>query len=236
MRAAGRVVAAVLDQMEEQVRAGVSTAELDEVAARTLSAHGARSAPRLVYDFPGETCISVNDEVVHGVPGARTLVRGDLVKLDVTVELDGLMADAARTVLVDDGGGAGARLASCAKSAFHRGLEAARAGRRVSEIGRRVEGEVVHRGFAVIRELAGHGIGRTIHEPPSVPNFHDVVSQARLEAGMVLTIEPLISAGSGEVFLAPDGWTIRTADRALAAHYEHTIVITRGRPILLTAA
>ncbi len=236
LRAAGRVVALVLDAMEAAVGAGVTTEELDAIAARALERYGARSAPRLVYAFPGHTCISVNDEVVHGIPGARALAAGDVVKLDVTAEKGGFMADAARTVVVGEAGPEAMRLASCARRAFRRGLAAVRPGRRVGAIGRDVDLEVRRSGFAVVRELAGHGIGRTIHEPPTVPNFDDATSRERLEPGMVVTIEPIISAGSGGVLLAGDGWTVRTADHALAAHYEHTIVVTRRAPIVLTAA
>ncbi len=236
LRRVGRLVADVLRAMEEGVRPGVTTAELDELAGRRLAMAGARSAPRLVYSFPGETCISVNDEVVHGIPKEVPLRAGDVLKLDVTAELGGYMADAARTVIVGDEGGLGARLAGCARAAFRKGLQRARPGNRVREIGGAVEAEVRRRGFSVIRELAGHGIGRTIHEEPSVPNYYARSSRDVLEEGMVLTIEPLISAGSGTVVLDSDGWTVRTRDRSPAAHHEHTLVITRGRPILLTAA
>ncbi len=236
LKRVGRLVAEVLRAMEEAVRPGVTTAELDEVAGRMFAARGARSAPRRVYGFPGETCISVNDEVVHGIPDGEPLCAGDVLKLDVTAELDGYMGDAARTVIVGGAGGLGARLASCAKAAFRRGLSRARAGNRVRDIGGAVEAEVRRHGFAVIRELAGHGIGRTIHEAPTVPNFYSPADRQPLEAGMVLTIEPLIAAGRADVVLDPDGWTVRTRDRSPAAHYEHTLVVTRGRPILLTAA
>ncbi len=239
LRAAGRVVALALDAMEAQVRAGITTLELDAVAERVFDRHGARSAPRLVYRFPGQTCISVNDEVVHGIPGARALALGDVVKLDVTVEKNGYMADAARTVVVGagggDGGAGGRRLAACAQAAFRQGLSAARAGNRVGEIGRRVEREVRRAGFRVVRDFAGHGIGRTIHEAPTVPNYDDR-SRVRLEAGMVVTIEPILAAGTGDVVLAADGWTVRTVDGTLAAHFEHTLVVTQDAPIVLTAA
>lgn len=236
LRAAGRLVAEILRAMEAQVRPGITTAELDEVATRLLEENGARSAPRLVYDFPASTCISVNDEVVHGIPGSRSLRPGDLVKLDVTAELDGYMADAARTVVVGAADGLAARLSACAEAAFRRGLSRARAGRRVRDIGRAVESEVRSRDFSVIRELCGHGIGRTIHEPPTIPNFDSPSFRSRLAKGLVITIEPLISSGRGDVFLDNDGWTVRTSDRSLAAHYEHSLVVTEGRPILLTAA
>lgn len=236
MREVGRIVRLTLDALERQVAQGVSTAELDRVAASVFAASGARSAPALVYGFPGTVLISVNDEVVHGVPGARRLKRGDVVKLDVTAEKDGYMADAARTVILEDGRRRGARLRACAESAFGKALSAARAGALVSGLGRAIEQEVRRCGFTVIRDLAGHGIGRTIHEFPSVPNYYDPRQQDVLTEGMVVAIEPIISSGSARVVEARDGWTIRTADGSLAAHYEHTVVITRDEPILLTAA
>jgi methionyl aminopeptidase len=234
LKAAGRIVALALDAMQAAVRAGITTAELDAVAGRVFDRYGARSAPQMVYDFPGLTCISVNDEVVHGIPGGRTLAAGDVVKLDVTAEKDGYMADAARTVAV--GAGANPRLGACAEAAFRQGLSAARAGTRVGEIGRRVEREVRRAGFRVVREFAGHGIGRTIHEAPTVPNFDDRSPGPCLEVGMVVTIEPILAAGAGNVVLGADGWTVRTADGSLAAHFEHTLVVTRSAPVILTAA
>lgn len=236
LKAAGRVVALVLDAMEAQVAPGITTGALDSIAARVLTLHGARSAPQLVYRFPAHTCISVNDEVVHGLPGSRALRMGDIVKLDVTVEKNGFMADAARTVVVGAADTVATRLASCTKAAFDRGLAVARAGNRLRRIGREVDLAVRRRGLSVVRELAGHGIGRTIHEPPTVPNFDDTACQGRLEPGMVVTIEPIISAGKGSVYVSSDGWTVRTSDRSLSAHYEHTIVVTRRAPIILTAA
>jgi methionyl aminopeptidase len=236
MRTAGRIVRLALDALEAHARPGVTTGELDALAASLLREHGARSATALVYRFPGTVLISVNDEVVHGVPGARRLQRGDVVKLDVTVEKDGFMADAARTILLEGADDRATRLRTCAEAAFHAGLRVARAGTPVREIGRAIEDEVGRRGFSVIRDLAGHGIGRTIHEPPSVPNYCNTSQQDLLTCGMVVAIEPIISAGSWRVVEAADGWTIRTRDGSLAAHHEHTVVITRGAPVLLTAA
>jgi methionyl aminopeptidase len=235
LRAAGRLAAEVLRAMRAAVRPGISTGELDAIAERRLRAAGGRSAPALVYGFPGTTCISVGDEVVHGVPGGRRLGAGDVVKLDVTVEKDGYMADTACTVVVGETGGRAVRLAAAARAAFAAGVRQARPGAPVARIGRAVEEESRRRGFAVIRELSGHGIGRTIHEPPRVPNYDDPRVRQRLEEGAVITIEPLLSTGSGEVYTAADGWTVRTADRALSAHHEHTVVVTRGGPLLLTA-
>lgn len=236
LREVGRIVRLTLDAMEQHVRPGITTLELDEVAAGVLGAHGARSAPALVYGFPGTVLISVNDEIVHGIPGARVLGGGDVVKLDVTAEKDGYMADAARTVSVGEASAAAERLRACAERAFTLALDVARAGELVSGIGRAVESTVRRCGFCVIPELGGHGIGRTIHEAPSVPNRYDPRQTDRLEEGMVLTIEPIIAAGSGRAVQSADGWTIRTRDGSLAAHHEHTLVITRGRPFLLTAA
>jgi methionyl aminopeptidase len=236
LREIGRIIRLTLDAVEGEVRPGVTTAELDRVAAGVLSAHRARSAPAVVYDFPATILISVNDEVVHGIPGARRLQRGDVVKLDVTAEKDGYMADAARTVVLDGGDERARRLRDCAEAAFNEALTVASAGNQVSEIGRRIEAEVRRRGFSVIRDLAGHGIGRTIHEEPSVPNYYNSQQRDVLTDGMVIAIEPIISSGSWRVVEDADGWTIRTRDGSLAAHYEHTVVITNDAPVLLTAA
>jgi methionyl aminopeptidase len=236
LRRVGRLVRLVLDALEGRARPGVSTLELDGVAAALFAVHGARSAPAREYGFPGTVLLSVNDEVVHGIPGAYRLRDGDVLKLDVTAELDGYVADAARTVLVGSASETARRLRECARDAFAQALRVARAGTRVNEIGRAVEGEVRRHGFWVVPGLEGHGTGRAIHEAPTVPNRYDARQKDRLKEGMVLTIEPIISAGRAVPVEDADGWTIRTSDGSLAAHHEHTLVITTGRPILLTAA
>lgn len=236
LAAVGRITRLTLDALEAHVRPGVTTGELDDVAARIFADEGARSAPAMVYGFPRTVLISVNDEIVHGVPGPRRLQRGDLVKLDVTVEKGGYVADAARTVIVEEGTDVAHRLAACAAAALDAALRVARAGVRVNEIGRAVHGEVRRHGFAVVHGLSGHGVGRTIHEWPTVPNHYDRSQTDVLTEGLVLTIEPMISAGSPEPLQDPDGWTIRTRDGSLAAHHEHTLVITCGAPVVLTAA
>jgi methionyl aminopeptidase len=225
-----------MSAMKNAVREGITTAELDEVGAGVMRRHGAQSASALVYQFPGVNCISVNEEAVHGIPGNRQLEGGDLVKLDVTVEKDGFMADAAITVPVGEVTDEHQRLMVCAERAFDKAMRVARAGFRVSEIGRAVEREVRRSGFFVIRDLGGHGIGRTIHEEPRVPNFADPEANQVLTEGLVITVEPIIAAGSGRAFVAPDKWTVVTADHRPSAHYEHTLVITKGAPMLLTAA
>ncbi len=227
---------AALDAMASAVRPGISTAEIDRVGAVTLAQYGAESSPPKVYGFPGTACISVNDEAIHGIPGRRIVEAGDLVKLDVTAEKDGFVADAAITVRVGQVSDEAEALARCAETAFREALKVARAGNRVNEIGRAVEKEVRRCGFSVIRELCGHGVGRTIHEEPSVPNYHNPRYGARLTDGFVITIEPIIAAGSGRSRLQADKWTISTTDGSLSAHYEHTLMITKREPVLLTAA
>jgi len=236
LKAAGRIVRQVLDAMKAEVRPGITTKHLDNIGARVIEENGARSAPVMVYKFPGANCISLNDEAVHGIPGDRQLQEGDLVKLDVTVEKNGYMADAAITVPVGKVTPQAERLMNCAERAFAKAMLVARAGFRVNEIGRIVEREVRKDGFSVIRELGGHGIGRTIHEEPRIPNYADPEARQILTEGLVITVEPIISGGSGRVFTDRDGWTVRTRDRSLSAHFEHTLVITSGAPILLTAA
>jgi methionyl aminopeptidase len=235
LRAAGAVVRRVLEAMKRQVRAGITTGQLDAVGAQVIEENGARSAPAMVYKFPGSNCISLNEEAVHGIPGDRPLREGDLLKLDVTVEKDGFMADAAESVAVGTVSEEAERLIACSRRAFEKAMLVARAGFRVCEIGRAVEREVRRAGFSVIRELGGHGIGRTIHEEPRIPNYADPHAQQILTEGMVITVEPIIAAGSGRTLLAADGWTMKTADRRPTAHYEHTIVIRKGAPMVLTA-
>lgn len=236
MRAAGAVVSCMLRAMRNEVRPGITTAELDKVGSEVMKQQGARSAPALVYGFPGVTCISLNEEAVHGIPGKRALQTGDLVKLDVTVEKDGFMADAAITVPVGEVTDERQRLIACAERAFAKAMLVARAGFRVSEIGRVIEREVRRSGFSVLRDLGGHGIGRTIHEEPRIPNYPDPKANQILTEGLVITVEPIIAAGSGRSFIAPDKWTIVTADGRPSAHYEHTLVVNKGEPTLLTAA
>ena len=232
----GRVVRITLEALEERARPGVTTGELDLVAAEIFGAHGARSAPSLVYGFPGVVLISVNDEVVHGVPGSRKLEFGDIVKIDVTAEKDGYIADAARTVLIGEASELANRLRACVEAAFSEAMKAAKVGGLVNEIGRAVSREVRRHGFSVVPELTGHGVGRTIHEAPVVPNFYDRGQRDVLTEGLVLAVEPIVSAGTGRVFVDHDGWTIRTRDKSLAAHYENTVVITGNGPVMLTAA
>lgn len=236
LRKAGRVVALALAEMRANLQPGITTAELDAIGAEVFERYGARSAPNIVYGFPGVNLISINDEAVHGVPGSRAINPGDLVKIDVTAELNGYIADAAVTVALPPGPSVHERLRDCAESALGRAVAVARAGRPLNKIGRVVETMVRRQGFTILPEFSGHGVGRTIHEGPTIPNYYDPRLKTTLREGLVVTIEPIISAGSSRTVGAQDGWTIRTADGSPAAHYEHTIVITRGSPIVLTAA
>lgn len=234
IRRAGKVVAEALDAMRKAVAPGVTTAELDAVGEAVLARRGARSAPRAVYGFPGCSCISLNDEIVHGIPGARVVAPGDVVKLDVTAECDGYIADAADTVLVPPVSAAMRRLRQSAVASFHAGLDAARLGGPVNEIGRAVERRVTADGFAIIRELCGHGVGRTIHEPPDVANYYVPSQRDRLTEGLVLTIEPMLAQRRSRAVQKADGWTIATSNGCLSTHYEHTLIITKDGPEIVT--
>ncbi len=236
LREVGRIARLCLEEMRAGARAGVTTAALNAIAARVMAGHGARSAPMLVYDFPAETCISLYDELVHGIPSARVLQDGDLLKLDVTVEKDGFMADTAVTVAVGANTSEQRALLDCAERAFTAAMRVTRAGSTVRAIGRAIQSEAERDGIAVVRDLTGHGIGRTIHEDPQVPNFDDPRATTRLTPGLVITVEPILALGAGRAVLGTDGWTVRTADRRDAAHYEHTLMVTESEPLLLTAA
>jgi methionyl aminopeptidase len=235
LRQIGRIVDLALAEMQRQTQPGMTTAELDAVGAAVLDAHGANATPRRIYGFPGTTCISINDQVVHGVPGERVIQPGDLVKIDLTADRDGYVADAARFVTVPPVSPVAAQLAECAVAALRHALQVARAGNPIRRIGRAIEHEARQHGFSVVHELAGHGVGRTIHEEPIIPNFDDPTCLGRLTEGLVITIEPMIIAGGRRIRRGDDSWTVLSADGTLAIHYEQTIVITAGEPIVLTA-
>ena len=231
----GKIVGLALQEMQNSVRPGMTTAELDGIGASFLMKYGARSAPQLVYGFPGVNCISLNDEAAHGIPGDRAISAGDLVKIDVTAELDGYMADAAITVAVPPVSAMKRRLYDCAKAALRKSIEAAQAGRPINAIGRAAEQEVQRHKFSVVRELCGHGVGRTIHEDPRIiPNYYVPQLNQRLTEGLVLAIEPHVSSKPTRIAEQADGWTLKTTNNSPVANFEHTIVITKGRPIVVT--
>lgn len=235
LKRVGALVGLTLRTLRAHVRAGVTTRELDERAQEIFERHGAVSAPRDTYGFPGAICISVNEEVVHGVPGPRRLRDGDLVKLDVTPELDGFLADAAISVPVGAPSTAVRRLLRAADDCLRQALAAAVAGGPLRAIGAATERTARRHGASVFPELHGHGIGRQIHEEPTVPNVDAPWLDQRLDAGLVLAIEPMLTLGAPQLETRADGWTIATADRSVAAHVEHTVVVCERRPLVLTA-
>lgn len=236
MKRAGFVVAETLCTLKAAIEPGVTPAELDALAGQVFKKYGAKSAPRMTYNAPVNVFISVNDDIVHGLPTGRPLAAGDVVSIDVTPFVDGYVADAAVTVAVPPASPTVLRLIECTEAALQVALAAAKAGQPVSAIGRAVETEVRHRGFTVLRELFGHGVGRAIHEDPNVPNYCRPADRKKLHEGLVIAIEPMVSTGrSHRVRTLRDGWTLSTTDGGLAAHFEHTVMITGGKPLVLTA-
>jgi len=235
MRVACRLSAELLAEVAAQVRPGATTGEIDAFAAARMRALGVRSAFFGYGGFPGYTCLSLNDEVVHGIPGPRVINAGDLVSVDLGVVADGFVGDNALTVRVGAVDAESERLCEVTEAALAAGVAAARAGNRVGDIGHAVQTLAESQGYGVIRDLTGHGIGRSMHEDPSVPNFGEPGRGARLKAGMTLAVEPMISLGSWQVQEMEDGWTIKTLDGSPCAHYEHTIAVTEsGPPEILT--
>lgn len=235
LRHIGRIVAQSLKTLETAVRPGISTAELDALAGELLKAAGAESAPYLTYRFPGNICVSINDEATHGIPGGRIVAAGDLVKIDLSAAADGYYADAAITVAVPPVPERARKLTTCAKAALDAGCAQAVAGKPMANIGRAIQQVVKAQGLRVIPALGGHGVGRALHEEPDVPMHFDPYEHRRLLEGQVITIEPHITNGKGQIYQAKDGWTLRTRDKGHVAQFEHTVVITKGRPLILTA-
>ena len=236
MRRAGRVVAGLLERLTKLVRPGVKTKLLDEEALAYLRAQGAKPAFLGYRGFPASICVSVNEEVVHGIPGERVLHEGDLVSLDVGAVVDGFYADAAASVGVGAISTQAGRLMETTRQALEEGIAQALAGNRVSDISSAVQRRVERDGFGVVREFVGHGIGQALHEDPAIPNFGPPHMGPRLKAGMVIAIEPMVTMGGYDVEVLSDGWTAVTKDRSLAAHFEHTVVVTDHGPEVLTEA
>jgi methionyl aminopeptidase len=231
----GRIVALTLQEMEAHLRPGMTTKQLDLIGAKVLRQHQARSAPILTYKFPGTTCISINEEAAHGIPGKRIIQPGDVVKIDVSAARNGYFADAAITVLVPPVRAEHQRLYTCAQAAFAAAAAAARANTPVNEVGRAAEQTTRRCGYSVIHALPGHGVGRALHEWPTVPTVYRRTARERLPEGQVITIEPHIALGAGGMVTAADNWTLKTQDGSITAAYEHTIIVTKQQPILVTA-
>ncbi|MGQ9661000.1 MAG: type I methionyl aminopeptidase [Kiritimatiellia bacterium] len=228
MRHACRIAARVRDEVVHLVRPGITTGELAAIAGKLIRAQGAQSAFRGYRGYPGEICVSVNDEVVHGIPGSRRIEVGDIVSLDIGVRVDGFVGDTATTVMVGVTDLELIRLVKTTEEALLSGIRQAREGNRVSDISHAIETTARAAGFSVVRQFVGHGIGRQMHEDPSIPNFGPPGRGPRLVAGMTLAIEPMINMGTSEVEVASDGWTVHTRDRRPSAHFEHTVAVREG--------
>lgn len=234
MRPACAVAGAVLAEIIAFIQPGVTTRQVDEFAAAVIKRHGARSAFLGYRNYPCHTCISVNDEVVHGLAGDRVLQFGDIVSVDCGVIYRGYVGDTARTVAVGGCSIEAQRLMDVTEQALYEGIARALPDNRVTDISRAIQTYVESHGFSVVREFVGHGVGRTMHEEPQVPNFVDPKCNQRLRPGMTLAIEPMVNAGRPEVKVLKDGWTVVTQDGSLSAHFEHTVLITEGEPEILT--
>jgi methionyl aminopeptidase len=235
MRKAGGIVARILEEMAAMVAPGITTGELDRFAEKRTLELGAKPAFKGYHGFPATVCISVNEEVVHGIPSPkRALKEGDIVGLDFGVIYDGWYGDSARTVAVGKIAPEAQKLIDVTRESLHKGIAEARDGNRVFDIGHAVQNYVEGFGYSVVREFVGHGIGRALHEEPQIPNYGPKGKGLLLKVGMVLAIEPMINAGSHEVKVLGDGWTAVTMDRSLSAHFEHTVAITPNGPEILT--
>lgn len=234
MRRAGRVVAGLLEHVAGRVEPGLTTKVLDDYARAYLKAERADPAFLGYRGFPATICVSVNEEVVHGIPGERRIREGDLVSLDAGAVVDGFYADAAVTVIVGNVPAPARRLVDTTRQALAEGIEQVRVGRRLSDISHAVQARLEQGGLGIVREFVGHGIGRALHEDPPIPNFGPPNLGPRLRPGMVLAIEPMATLGGEELMILKDGWTAVTKDRSLAAHFEHTVAVTEQGPSVLT--
>ena len=234
MRKAGAVVAECLDLASRIIRPGVTTAEVDAEVEKLIRSRGAKPSFKGYMDYPATACISVNEEVVHGIPGPRTIQAGDIVGFDIGAIWEGYHADAARTFAVGDVGEEARRLMQVTRAALLAGIEQARPGNRLSDISHAIQEVAEAAGFSVVRNLVGHGIGQHLHEKPQVPNYGPAGRGPRLRAGMVLALEPMVNAGVPDVYTKKDQWTIVTVDSRLSAHYEQTVAITEAGPEVLT--
>src|ERR1051325_6451567 len=234
MRPACAVASMVLQWVANVIEPGVTTKQVDDFAAARMKEYGARSAFLGYRKFPCQICISVNEEVVHGLAGYRRLAFGDIVSLDVGVVYNGYIGDTARTVAVGGCGVVAQKLMDVSEKALYEGIGQAVPGRRVVDISRAIQDYVEGNGYSVVREFVGHGVGRSMHEEPQVPNFVDGKSSPRLRPGMTIAIEPMVNAGLPGVKVLNDGWTVVTQDASLSAHFEHTVLITESEPEILT--
>lgn len=234
MRSAGKIVAETLLLVEEKVRPGITTAELDRIAEEFITKHGARPSFKGLYGFPASLCISVNEQVVHGIPGGYVLKDGDIISVDCGANINGFHGDAARTFGVGNISEEAERLINVTKESFFKGIEYAKVGNRLTDISHEIQSYVEASGFSVVRDFVGHGIGRVVHEDPDIPNYGRPGRGPKLVEGMALAIEPMVNVGNYKVKTLSDDWTVVTSDGSLSAHYENTIVILPDGPEILT--
>ncbi|MDE2781083.1 MAG: type I methionyl aminopeptidase [Chloroflexota bacterium] len=234
MRVAGSIVGATLSLMKRTVEPGITTRELDDIAYKEITRHGAKPAFKGYHGFPGSICASVNEEIVHGIPGKRVLKEGDIFKVDVGATIDGFIGDAAVSIAVGEVSDEAADLMEATRLSLEEGIKAARPGNRIGDIGSAVQTYGEGRGYAIVREFVGHGIGRFLHEDPQVPNYGQPGRGQLLRAGMCIAIEPMLNVGDWHTRILDDNWTVVTADGSLSSHFEHTIAITEDGPEILT--
>ncbi len=235
MKRIGEICGLALKLMLDRAEAGMSTQALDEIGRDFLQKMGADSAPIRAYQFPGYTCISLNDEAAHGIPRADRIIQaGDLLNVDVSAALEGYWGDTGATIIMPPGRPALETLCQTTRQALYLAIDMARPGQKTNAIGRAVEKFAKRRGYRTLRELGGHGVGRHIHEKPSIPNYYNKRNRDVLRDGMVITLEPFLTPGRGRIETDDDGWTLRTTDGAVSAQYEHTLVINGDDPILVT--
>ncbi len=235
LRKIGRIVANCLQFMGTKLEPGITTAELDEIGRIFLESNGAQSAPKLCYKFPGTTCISVNEEAAHGIPGSKKLNAGDLVNIDVSAELDRYFADTGGSFIIPPESNEKRNLCLATQRALNLALKEARAGQKLNGIGKAIEKEARRNHLTVIENLGSHGVGRALHEDPGfIQGYYDPKDSRILKENQVITIEPFLSTGARKVFETGDGWTLATAKKFLTAQYEHTLVITKGMPLIMT--
>jgi methionyl aminopeptidase len=235
LKAIGRVVAQALKKMMKEAKPGMTTAELDAIGSEFLKKEGAASAPQAMYQFPGATCISISPVIAHGIPGSHILKEGELINIDVSAEMDGYFADTGASMVLSATIPEYEKMLEATKSALAKALLAARAGQPLNGIGKAIQDEASQNGFNVIYDLTGHGIGHQLHEKPtSIYNFYKADDRRMLNEGLVLAIEPFLTTGKGHVIEKTDGWSLQTVDKTIAAQFEHTIIVTKNEPIILT--
>ncbi|MGB9695241.1 MAG: type I methionyl aminopeptidase [Caldisericaceae bacterium] len=236
MRKSGKILKSALDEVRNSIRPGIATLELDRICEDVIKANGGIPGFKGYSGFPNAACISVNDEIIHGIPGDRVIQDGDIVSVDSGVLLDGWFSDSAITVIAGSPkSDEDAKLVEVTEKALYVGIENALVGNRIGDIGNAIEKFVTGFGFSLVKEYTGHGIGRHLHEDPSVPNYGRKGLGAKISVGLCIAIEPMVCAGSADVFVEDNGWTVKTKDHSNAAHFEHTIAITDGGAVLLTA-